>query len=107
MLKSGSGRTPGVMELLVLRCLADGEMYGYQLAQAVLERSGGVLEMREGLLYPLLHELAASGKLSSRRTVVDGRPRVYYRLTAKGTRQLDTLRADWSRIVRAVKQALA
>lgn len=107
MLRSGSRGASGIMELVVLHCLAGEEMYGYQLVQAVRERTGGEIEMREGLIYPLLHELAATGRLSSRRTTVEGRPRVYYRLTAKGRNQLKDLRADWDRIVGAMKRVLA
>lgn len=107
MLRSGTRRSTGVTELVVLQSLADQEMYGYQIVQAVSERTDGEIEMREGLLYPLLHELAGAGHLSTRRTVVDGRPRVYYRMTAKGRRQLTDLRADWARVVRAVQQVLA
>lgn len=102
-----TSRVSGMTELVVLRCLGEREMYGYELAQAVRGLTDGELDLREGLLYPLLHAQAVAGHVSSRREVVDGRARVYYRLTAKGRRHLATLRGEWERVVRAMTKALA
>ncbi|MEZ5065868.1 MAG: helix-turn-helix transcriptional regulator [bacterium] len=107
MLKSETRRATGVNELVVLRCLHAGERYGYEIAQAIHERTSGEIEMREGQLYPLLHDLAARGYLASRRTKVEGRPRVYYRLTAKGRTQLEQLHDEWQRVVAAMDRILA
>ena len=40
---------------LVLSALTDGESYGYELIQRVRELSGGKIEWKEGMLYPVLH----------------------------------------------------
>jgi PadR family transcriptional regulator, regulatory protein PadR len=101
-----TSRVAGVTEMVVLRCLSRGEMYGYELAQAVHALTDGALEVREGLLYPLLHSQTVAGHVTRRRETVDGRPRVYYRLTPKGRRHLEGLRAEWSRVVQAVGRAL-
>ncbi len=97
----------GLTELAVLRCLSEREMYGYELAQAIRGLTGGELEVREGLLYPLLHTLSAGGLVTRRRQVVEGRARFYYEATAKGRRRLGALREDWGRIVAAVNRVLA
>lgn len=106
MLRSGTRRATGISELVVLKCIADEEKYGYEIAQEVLARTEGEIEMREGQLYPLLHDLAGGGYLSTRKETVDGRPRVYYRLTSKGRALLADLRDDWTRMVQAMKKVL-
>lgn len=45
----------GVPELLVLRLLEDAEMYGYEIAQAIRERTNFVIVVGEGVVYPVLH----------------------------------------------------
>ena len=107
MLPSETRRTTGLSELVVLQCLERGEMYGYEIAQEVKAKTSGEIEMRDGLLYPLLHDLTARSFLSARRTKVDGRSRVYYRLTARGRKQLDALRGEWNNLVAAMEVVLA
>ncbi|MEE9294598.1 MAG: PadR family transcriptional regulator [Phycisphaerae bacterium] len=96
----------GVPELLVLRHLAKERMYGYELVRAIRRSTGDVISLGEGVIYPTLHALEREGALSSRTTKVEGRPRVYYRITAKGRRRLEYVRADWSRITAAITGAL-
>ena len=96
----------GVPELLVLRHLGQETMYGYELARAIRRSTGDVISLGEGVIYPTLHTLEREGSLASRTTKVDGRSRVYYRITAKGRRRLDSICTDWSRITTAVADAL-
>ncbi len=97
----------GVPELLLLGMLADGsEMYGYELAREVRDRTGGALSMSEGVIYPTLHTLELDRLVGTRRREVNGRPRIYYRLTARGKRRLAAATHDWSRVARAIKLIL-
>ncbi len=87
----------------VLSLLAEGESYGYELAERLAERSEGFLDLGHATLYPLLYNLESKGLLASRRARSEsGRQRKYYRLTAEGHRELGTRRADWRRLVRAL-----
>lgn len=85
----------GVPELLILQLLQGQEMYGYEIVQAIHSRSGEVVSVGEGVVYPVLHALEQAGALSARRRAVAGRSRVYYRLTAKGEKRLGALRQSW------------
>jgi PadR family transcriptional regulator PadR len=96
----------GVPELLVLRLLRNGEMYGYQLVQAIREETGDVVSLGEGVVYPVLHALESSGAITSRRRPVNGRSRIYYALSPKGASRLSELTALWSRLTGAVQQVL-
>jgi len=75
----------GAVRLHVLFHAASDEVFGAQLAEE-LARHGHVVG--PGTLYPLLHDLEASGELTSRTIVVDGRRRRCYRLTSHGRRTL-------------------
>ena len=92
----------GVPRLLILRLLESGEMYGYELAQKLRAATGGAIALGEGVVYPTLHELESSGLLRSRTTKANGRPRVYYRLTARGKRALQHDAQGWWTTARAV-----
>jgi PadR family transcriptional regulator, regulatory protein PadR len=89
----------------VLALLAEGEMYGYQLAQALDARSSGTLEMGHSTLYPLLYNLESKGLITSEERLADsGRVRRYYRLTSEGRRTLKRQRAEWRSLARALTQ---
>jgi PadR family transcriptional regulator, regulatory protein PadR len=92
----------GVPELLILKLLADREMYGYELAKAVQTSTAEALALGEGVLYPALHALQVAGALRARSTVVDGRKRIYYSLTARGRRRLQELARRWQKVSGAV-----
>ena len=92
----------GVPELLILRLLADSEMYGYELVQAIESATGESIKLGEGVVYPILHALEEQGCLASRKKPVNGRTRVYYKATAAGRKRLGVLVTEWQRITEAV-----
>ena len=96
----------GVPEILILRLLADREMYGYELVQAIEAATGEAIKLGEGVVYPMLHALEESGCLRARRKPVNGRTRVYYSVTAAGKKRLAAVIVDWNRITRAVSRVL-
>ena len=97
----------GVPELLILRLIRDREMYGYELVQAIQDQTSTVITLGEGVVYPVLHALEREGALQSRRKTVNGRSRVYYRLTANGSRRLADLTGIWVKLTHAVQGVLA
>jgi len=72
----------------VMSLLSRGEMYGYELIQALDQKSSGVLAMGQSTLYPMLYHLEAKRLVASREKVVAGRTRRYYHLTGKGKKKL-------------------
>jgi PadR family transcriptional regulator len=96
----------GVPELLILRLIREREMYGYELVQAIRDRSRETITIGEGVVYPVLHALEHDGALASRRKSVKGRSRVYYTLTAAGLQRLDELTGTWTRLTDAVRTML-
>jgi PadR family transcriptional regulator PadR len=96
----------GIPELLLLRLLSEKEMYGYEIVQAIHERTAEMMSLGEGVVYPVLHALEAAKALRSRRRTVAGRTRVYYAATAKGRRRLAELASEWNRISSVVRLVL-
>jgi PadR family transcriptional regulator PadR len=96
----------GVPELLVLRLLQREEMYGYQIVRAIGEATGKVIEVGEGSVYPILHAMEKNKWVASRRKTLDGRTRIYYRLTERGETQLQKTVSRWAEISAAVNRVL-
>jgi PadR family transcriptional regulator PadR len=96
----------GVPELIVLRLLAEREMYGYEIARSIRAVTHDLLSVGEGVLYPALHAMESRGLLRSRSVRADGRIRIYYHLTARGKTRLARLTADWRRMSQGVESIL-
>jgi PadR family transcriptional regulator PadR len=65
-----------------------------------------VVQLSEGVVYPVLHGLEKGGALKSQRREVGGRSRVYYSLTSKGVRRLFDLTDNWTALSGAVQAVL-
>lgn len=100
----------GSLDILLLTLLERGAMYGYQIVKEVRARSEGVLELKEGSLYPALHRLEQQGFIEGfwqpRPDAAAGTDRRYYRLTARGQQAAEEKRAEWRRFAAAVEGVL-
>lgn len=96
----------GTLPSLILEALAQEPSHGYRIAQQIKERSKGVLDFKEGTLYPALHKLESEGMVESYEGVEKGRPRRYYRITRAGRGTLAKDRAEWRELSRAVTMIL-
>jgi DNA-binding PadR family transcriptional regulator len=96
----------GTLPLLILHCLAEGPAHGYAIAQAIKRRSAGVLDFREGTLYPALHALEERGLIETVAAPAGERSRRCYRLSEAGQTALARGRSDWWRYARAVEAVL-
>ena len=92
----------GTLPTLILEALVREPTHGYRIAQSIKERSKGVLDFREGTLYPALHKLENEGLVDSYEEVENGRPRRYYRITKSGRAMLVRDRREWRELSRAV-----
>jgi PadR family transcriptional regulator PadR len=96
----------GTLPTLILETLANQPSHGYRIAQRIKERSQGVLDFKEGTLYPALHKLENEGSVESYEGVEKGRPRRYYRITKSGRGTLAKDRAEWRQLSRAMTTIL-
>lgn len=96
----------GHVDLLLLAAVEAGPAHGYAIIKRLRERTGEVLSMPEGTLYPALQRLQAAGLLDSNWSTVEGRRRRVYELTAAGRAALERERSRWSVFARAVQSAI-
>jgi PadR family transcriptional regulator, regulatory protein PadR len=96
----------GVPELLILRLLQQAEMYGYEIVQAIRNRTDAVITVGEGVVYPVLHGLERDGALKSQRRTVNGRSRIYYSVTHIGSHRLADLSKAWTNLAAAIQKML-
>jgi PadR family transcriptional regulator, regulatory protein PadR len=92
----------GTLPTLILEALRHEASHGYRIAQRIKERSQGVLDFKEGTLYPALHKLENEGLVDSYEDVEKGRTRRYYRITKSGRTILNKDSAEWRKLSRAV-----
>ncbi|MFI7130976.1 PadR family transcriptional regulator [Nonomuraea sp. NPDC050153] len=97
----------GTTELAVLSVLDVRRRYGYELLKLLRQAGEGVLEVKEGTLYPLLHRLEDAGHIQATWEAEGrARPRKYYVITPDGRTYLALLRAEWSGLVDGMRQLL-
>jgi PadR family transcriptional regulator PadR len=85
----------GITPVVVLEILSRGPMYGYELSQSIEQRSGEILSLGKGTLYPLLYNLESKKLISGRwETNQSNRKRRYYSITSTGKDELAKQKAQ-------------
>ena len=97
----------GTLDLLILRTLRQGPTHGYAIAKAIERGSDDVLLIEQGSLYPALHRLIKRGWITfDEGTSENNRRAKFYRLTAKGRKQLAVETSKWDRLAGAIARIL-
>ena len=92
----------GHLELLLLATITSGATHGYAIIKALRERSGELLDLPDGTMYPALHRLESAGLLVSGWSEGGGRRKRIYELTPAGREALERARSEWGTFTRAV-----
>ena len=93
----------GTLDLLILQTLQWGPQHGYGISQAIRIRSGDVLQVETGSLYPALHRLERQSWVRSEWKVTESNQRAkFYRITAAGKKQLSSDHGRWQQMVEAI-----
>lgn len=85
----------GHLDPMILAVLEREPLHGYAIMEALQTRSGGVLDLPTGTLYPALRRLERAGWLQSEWSTVGGRKRRTYQLTRAGRKALGAERSAW------------
>ena len=97
----------GTLALLVLKTLARGPLHGYGITLHIQIVSKDFLRVEEGSLYPALHRMEQDGWVNAEWGLTENNRRArYYRLTAKGRKQLAEEEKNWARLTQAVAHVL-
>jgi PadR family transcriptional regulator PadR len=92
----------GLVELLILQLLLDGEKYGYLVVQEL--KGLGDMAAGEATVYPVLRRLEASGYVVARWVHEDsGNPRKYYAITDGGRGFLARALDEWDKTESVVR----
>lgn len=98
----------GTLDLLILQTIALGRAHGHAIARSIEQRSGEALQVGHGSLYPALQRLLKLGFINAEDGISDNNRRArFYRLTAKGRKQLFAEASRWQRFANAIACILA
>jgi len=97
----------GTVGVLILGLLGERAMYAYEMLREAERRSAGAFRLKEGTIYPALHQMERAGWLHATwRESPEGRSRKYYGLTPKGRRQAQSKRRQWDSLLVAMRAIL-
>lgn len=97
----------GTLDLLILQSLRRGPAHGHAIMQAIERRSGSVLRVEQGSLYPALHRLIKRGWITFEHGTSENNRRAKYdELTAKGLKQLAVETSNWEKLAGAIARVL-
>ncbi len=91
---------------LVLAALNQGDAHGFEIIKRLEAAGSGVLQLKEGSLYPALYRLETDGLVKATWEEGDnarrGPRRKIYGLTTKGAKRLQESRSEWDVFVRVI-----
>jgi transcriptional regulator len=97
----------GTLDMLILRTLVMGAAHGHTIAHVIEHTSEDTLQVEQGSLYPALHRLEDRGWVSSEWGVSENnRKAKFYKLTARGRKQLAVETGRWRQLVGAIGRVL-
>jgi PadR family transcriptional regulator, regulatory protein PadR len=98
---------PGTLDLLILKAVSLGPLYGYGILLRIEQISRGALLIEQGALYPALFRLVRQGLLKAHwDTAENNRRTKFYELTSAGRKRLRQEEEGWNRLVAAIAAAL-
>jgi PadR family transcriptional regulator, regulatory protein PadR len=98
---------PGTLDLLILKAVSLGPLYGYGILLRIEQISQGALLIEQGALYPALFRLVQQGLLKAHwDTSENNRRTKFYELTTSGRKRLRQEEDGWNRLVAAIASAL-
>jgi len=90
--------------MLILRTLSAGPLHGYAIARRIKECSAAGLEIEDGSLYPALNRMLVKEWLAAEWGISENNRKArFYRLTAKGRKQLDREAQEFDKLIKAIQ----
>lgn len=107
LLKISKELLKGTTTLLILQLLKEGDKYGYEMTKELEKRSEELFTLKEGTLYPILHNLESEGMIEAYWEDTQlARKRKYYRITKKGKKLLGDKKEEWVAYSRGVSKII-
>lgn len=96
----------GNLDGMLLAVLSSGPLHGYAIIDALRKRSQGKVHLPSGTVYPALHRMEATGLVTSRWEVANGRRRRVYQITTAGERSLNDTRDNWRETIAIMRTVI-
>lgn len=96
----------GTTTMLILDLLKNENMYGYQMIKRLSEKSNNIFDLKEGTLYPILHNLEEKQLIDSYWDETTSKKRKYYFITKKGKEQLNKKKLEWDIFYNSINNVL-
>ncbi len=98
----------GTLDTLVLKTLSWGPRHGYAVARWIKETSDDTILVEDRALYVSLHRLEERGWVESQWGLSENnRKAKFYRLTARGRRELRAESESWTRYVSVIGKVMS
>jgi PadR family transcriptional regulator, regulatory protein PadR len=102
-----NGMLHGTLDALILKTLSWGARHGYGIAKWIEEATDEAVVVEEGSLYPALYRMERRGLIEADWGLSElGRKAKFYRITARGRRQLAADTEQWARFATGVSKVL-
>lgn len=93
----------GSTQMMILKLLETEDLYGYKMIKKLSEKSQNIFNLKEGTLYPILHELEKSQLVETYwENTESTRKRKYYKITSKGKKALKKKKVEWDRYIEGI-----
>jgi PadR family transcriptional regulator, regulatory protein PadR len=100
-------RLHGTLDALVLKSLTPEPRHGFGILRWVADRTGDVVKIEEGSLYPALYRMERDGWIESEWGATEqGRRAKFYSITTKGRRQLRAETTELATFIAAITPVL-
>lgn len=99
---------PGALEIMILESLRRQPSHGYALVQHIQQRSGNLLQVEEGSLYPALQRLLKAKLVTAAWTTSPSTNRRIrtYTITRAGLRHLEHELSSFDRMLEGIQMVL-
>ena len=97
----------GTLDMLILKSISLQPMHGFGITQRIEQISQHVFRVNPGSLLVAFQRLERAGLIGSAwKDTENNRRAKFYRITAKGRRQLERESRDWERRAAAIQRLL-
>lgn len=91
------------LDLLILTALKNKDRYGYDLRMIIKEKTNNIFNIKEGVMYTILHKLLEEQYITSYNEIHENRIRVYYHITDSGKKYLAAIINEFKQGVNLVQ----
>lgn len=97
----------GTTDMIVLKLLSQQDMYGYEIMKKLKQKTDNIFELREGTLYPILHNLESKKLITSYCQPTESqRKKIYYKITEKGRKILQEKEVEWKNFSEGISKLM-